>query len=97
MQEQPDMRLRSELAEAPEQRQETASLRYDIIEALQRTPDGLTDVDIAGRTGSDLETIRGTMSDLAEAQLVEIVAPVQSGPVAPDESAPAQTYRLLAI
>jgi DNA-binding GntR family transcriptional regulator len=97
MQEPPDMELRPALTESAEQREEIVELRYDLIEALQHHPDGLTDEDLAARTGRDAQIIREAMGDLANAQIVEVLPRLDDRAVSPGEPEPEQAYRLIAI
>lgn len=97
MQEPPDLDQRPGLAETPQERQEMVDLRYRLIEALQYSPEGLTDAELAARTGLNVQAIRETMGDLANAQIVEILPPLVNRAVPPDQPVVEQAYRLLAI
>lgn len=70
---------------------------YSLIEALQYSPEGLTDAELAARTGLNVQAIRETMGELANAQIVEILPPPVNRAVPPDQPVVEQAYRLRAI
>ncbi len=64
--------MRQETSDTLEQRQETVEARHEVIDALQENPDPMTDQELAEATAQDLETVRETLTDLAEDQIVEV-------------------------
>ena len=94
------MSMRQEPHDALEQRQVMGAIRYDIIDALQQRQGTASDTELAAATGHDLATIREAATDLATANLIELISPAEStrssGPEAPTDE-PAWVCRLSAI
>ena len=100
MNEQPGMR--QEPTHSLEQREDVVETRYEVIETLQENQEPMTDRELAAATDKDLETVRETLTDLAENRIVEVTyesnEPSQDAPDEETETPPDQmTGRLSAL
>jgi transcription initiation factor IIE alpha subunit len=98
--EQPGMR--QEPTHSLEQRQDVVETRYEVIETLQEHQEPLTDQELAAATEKDLETVRETLTDLAENRIVEVTyqsnEPSPAAPAEEPDTPPDQmTGRLSAL
>ena len=64
--------MRQEPSESLDQRQDAVEVRHEVIDALQENQEPMTDKELAAATSADLETVRETLTDLAENQIVEV-------------------------
>ena len=72
------MSMRQEPQGTLEQRQAMAAIRYAIIDVLQQRQGAASDTELADATGHDLATIREAATDLATANLIELISPAEN-------------------
>ena len=70
--------MRPEPMETLEVREETVAARYSVLDALQRKQGPMTDAEVAAATGRDLESIRGAITHLADAQMIELISETEA-------------------
>ena len=77
---------------------EVAETRHEVIDALQEEQRAMTDTELAGATGQDVETVRETLSELADEAVVEVTyesdQPTDEFPEEPDTPPDEMTGRL---
>ena len=77
---------------------DAAEARREVIDALQEGQRPMTETELAGITGQDVETVRETLSELADEAVVEVTyesdQPTDEFPEEPDTPPDEMTGRL---
>ena len=80
------------------QASDLAETRREVIDALQEGQRPMTETELAGVTGQDVETVREALSELADEALVEVTyesdQPTDEFPEEPDTPPDEMTARL---
>ena len=71
--------------------QDPIEVRHEVINALQENEEPMTDTELASVTARDLETVRETLTDLADDQIVEVTYESKDPSEDPSPTAPTET------